>query len=319
MFPLDSIKIIGKILIKNRFYSGNQIQNFENSIMFNIFFILDQNSKVLEYIETANLIAELPEDAALGFLLANNYEMRECLENLTKIKHSNGQHNEDKIPAYFQNLIFTEHQLNISKSIFSKDVVDKLFLHYYTKQIRPPSYSEVLMINREEDTSLINLIGQRLNFDNTSPSGVDLGAALSICYENRQNLTFDVTKLDQFKRRRQHIVSIRKNLQKHRQKNHQRLFELKANFADYWKFLYFLRNSKKNPLWNIYEVIIFISLIEIFHLKIDFHAIASILRTKNKDQCEKFYGKHKKFIEAMCLISNPCKRIKEIKNYMRLP
>ncbi|KPM11493.1 hypothetical protein QR98_0100640 [Sarcoptes scabiei] len=199
---------------------------------------------ILEYIETANLIAELPEDAALGFLLANNYEMRECLENLTKIKHSNGQHNEDKIPAYFQNLIFTEHQLNISKSIFSKDVVDKLFLHYYTKQIRPPSYSEVLMINREEDTSLINLIGQRLNFDNTSPSGVDLGAALSICYENRQNLTFDVTKLDQFKRRRQHIVSIRKNLQKHRQKNHQRLFELKANFADYWKFLYFLRNVR---------------------------------------------------------------------------
>ncbi|OTF81555.1 hypothetical protein BLA29_012122 [Euroglyphus maynei] len=81
----------------------------------------------------------------------------------------------------------------------------------------------------------------------------------------------------------------------------------------------YLKHCKSSAKWNIYEVIIFLAIMDFIRPKFDPIIFAKILQTKSPEQCEKFYQKHFAFLKQASSIQIPNDRIETIRMYMRLP
>ncbi|OTF78468.1 Golgi SNAP receptor complex member 2-like protein, partial [Euroglyphus maynei] len=104
---------------------------------------------VREFIDLAKEVANMNEEQSLGFLTALDFQLKECMQILGQLSFA-PQPMDYAERAHIERFIFTEHKLDMIKVMINDDdIVNKLFYMYYTKQNRPPSVSEVLMINRE--------------------------------------------------------------------------------------------------------------------------------------------------------------------------
>ncbi|KAH7643318.1 REST corepressor 3 [Dermatophagoides farinae] len=280
------------------------------------------DDELREFIDLAKEVANMNEEQALGFLTALDFQLKECTQILSQMSFA-PQPMDYAERAHIERFIFTEHKLDMIKIMINDDdIVNKLFYLYYTKQNRPPSVSEVLMINREEDTTIFDLINDQIecnrNVDNNNC--LDLATIIGECYQQKtENPKFDITRLECFQERREQINELRRQTQQLQQRNLIETCKLRKNSMDYLKFLHFLKKCKSNSKWNIYEVIILLAIMDFIRPKFDAFIFSKILQTKTPEQCQRFYQKHFAFLKQASTITVPNDRIEAIRMYMQLP
>nr|XP_027194807.1 uncharacterized protein LOC113789468 isoform X1 [Dermatophagoides pteronyssinus] len=329
----DNDKAIEFLKNKNKIRVGNDYQaEIDSSIIDDNKNNVDRKSILLwkpqsnigddelrEFIDLAKEVANMNEEQSLGFLTALDFHLKECIQILSQLSFA-PQPMDYAERAHIERFIFTEHKLDMIKVMINDDdIVNKLFYMYYTKQNRPPSVSEVLMINREEDTTIFDLINEQIECNQDDNGCLDLATIIDKCYQQESNPRFDVTRLECFQERREQINELRRQTQQLQQQNLFETCKLRENSMDYLKFLHFLKKCKSNPKWNIYEVIIFLAIMDYIRPKFDAFIFAKILQTKSPEQCQQFYQKHFAFLKQASSIIVPNDRIEAIRMYMRLP